>query len=98
MLYILQMVQYSILREFYLNSINNNSNQNLLFSFLMDIYGIIVSVIYKGEYNEIIIETDSRKWLMTSMQDEQVATYAPVCFDFKNAHFTLCDNAGGEEQ
>ncbi len=58
----------------------------------------IVSVIYKGEYNEIIIETDSRKWLMTSMQDEQVATYAPVCFDFKNAHFTLCDNAGGEEQ
>lgn len=58
----------------------------------------IVSVIYKGEYNEIIIETDSRKWLMTSMQDEQVATYAPVCFDFKNAHFTLCDNAGGDEQ
>ena len=58
----------------------------------------IVSVIYKGEYNEIIIETDSRKWLMTSMQDEQVATYAPVCFDFKNAHFTLCDNAGGAEQ
>ena len=58
----------------------------------------IVSVIYKGEYTEIIIETDSRKWLMTSMQDEQVATYAPVCFDFKNAHFTLCDNAGGEEQ
>lgn len=58
----------------------------------------IVSVIYKGEYNEIIIETDSRKWLMTSMQDEQVATYAPICFDFKNAHFTLCDNAGGEEQ
>lgn len=58
----------------------------------------IVSVIYKGEYNEIIIETDSRKWLMTSMQDEQVATYAPICFDFKNAHFTLCDNAGGDEQ
>lgn len=58
----------------------------------------IVSVIYKGEYNEIIIETDSRKWLMTSMQDEQVATYAPICFDFKNAHFTLCSNAGGDEQ
>lgn len=56
----------------------------------------IESVIYKGEYNEIIMETENHKWLMTSMQDEQVATTAPICFKFDNAHFTECDEIGGD--
>lgn len=45
----------------------------------------IESVIYKGDMNEIILETDSRKWLMTCEQDEQVATYAPICLRLENA-------------
>ncbi len=55
----------------------------------------IESVIYKGEYNEIIMETENHKWLMTSMQDEQVATTAPICFRFDNAHFTESEEIGG---
>lgn len=57
----------------------------------------IESVIYKGEYNEIIVETENHKWLMTSKQDEQVATTAPICFNFENAHFVECnqENGGG---
>jgi spermidine/putrescine transport system ATP-binding protein len=47
----------------------------------------IESVIYKGEYNEIIVESDEHKWLMQSYQDEQVATYVPICFDFTDATF-----------
>ena len=45
----------------------------------------IESVIWKGEHNEIILESDERKWLMQSDTDEQVATYVPVCFDFSKA-------------
>ena len=55
-----------------------------------DVY--IESVIWKGEYNEIIVESDERKWLMHSAQDEQVATYAPVCFDFTDAVITPVTN------
>ena len=58
----------------------------------------IESVIWKGEYNEIIVESDERKWLMHSAQDEQVATYAPICFNFKDAVITLCDNTEGENE
>lgn len=58
----------------------------------------IESVIYKGVYNEIIMETDSHKWLMTSMQDEQVATTAPICFKFENAHFTEAEEFGGDNE
>ena len=58
----------------------------------------IESVIWKGEYNEIIVESDERKWLMHSAQDEQVATYAPICFDFKDAVITLCDTTEGEDE
>ena len=45
----------------------------------------IESVIWKGEHNEIILESDERKWIMQSDVDEQVATYVPVCFDFSKA-------------
>ena len=45
---------------------------------LKDVY--IESVIWKGIHNEIILESDERKWIMHSAQDEQVATYAPICF------------------
>lgn len=45
---------------------------------LTDLY--IESVIYKGEHNEIILESDTRKWLMLSDTDEQVATYVPLSF------------------
>ena len=45
----------------------------------------IESVIWKGEHNEIILESDERKWLMQSDTDEQVATYVPICFDFSKA-------------
>ncbi len=55
-----------------------------------DVY--IESVIWKGEYNEIIVESDCRKWLMHSAQDEQVATYAPVCFNFTDAIITVASN------
>ena len=48
----------------------------------------IESVIYKGKYNEIILETEHHRWLMTSLQDEQVATSIPICFNFENAHFS----------
>ena len=45
----------------------------------------IESVIWKGEHNEIILESDERKWIMQSDIDEQVATYADICFDFSKA-------------
>ena len=53
----------------------------------------IESVVYKGEHNEIILESDSRKWLMLSDTDEQVATYVPLAFDFSKASFEVIDNA-----
>lgn len=62
---------------------------------LNDVY--IESVIWKGEHNEIILESDERKWLMQSDQDEQVATYAPVSFDFTKAVFFPV-NEEGENQ
>ena len=52
---------------------------------LQDVY--IESVVYKGEHNEIILESDERKWLMLSDTDEQVATYVPLSFDFSKASF-----------
>ena len=48
----------------------------------------IESVIWKGEHNEIILESDERKWIMQSDIDEQVATYVPLCFDFKKAEIS----------
>lgn len=45
----------------------------------------IESVIWKGQHNEIILESDERKWLMQSDTDEQVATYVPISFDFSKA-------------
>lgn len=51
----------------------------------------IESVIFKGEYNEIILESDESKWLMESMQDEQVGTYVPIKFDFSKAEFIKVD-------
>ena len=50
---------------------------------LNDVY--IESVIFKGEHNEIILESDEQKWLMQSDVDEQVATYVPLKFDFTQA-------------
>ncbi len=61
---------------------------------LDDVY--IVSVIYKGEHNEIILESDERQWLMQSDQDEQVATYVPLCFDMEKAVFTEIAEQGGK--
>ncbi len=57
----------------------------------------IESVIWKGEHNEIILESDERKWLMQSDQDEQVATYVPICFDFSKATITVDEVAKNEE-
>ncbi len=54
---------------------------------LNDVY--IESVVYKGEHNEIILESDERKWLMLSDTDEQVATYVPLDFDFSMADFQV---------
>ena len=54
---------------------------------LKDVY--IESVIYKGDHNEIILESDDRKWLMLSDTDEQVATYVPLWFDFSKASFEV---------
>ena len=51
----------------------------------------IESVIFKGEHNEIILESDEQKWLMQSDQDEQVATYAPLKFDFTKATFKVLE-------
>ena len=48
----------------------------------------IESVIWKGEHNEIILESDERKWIMQSDYDEQVATYVPICFDFSKAEIS----------
>ena len=48
----------------------------------------IESVIWKGEHNEIILESDERKWIMQSDIDEQVATYVPICFDFGKAEIS----------
>ena len=58
---------------------------------LPDVY--IESVVYKGEHNEIILESDERKWLMLSDVDEQVATYVPLNFDFTKAEFEVIDEA-----
>ncbi|HCA05107.1 MAG TPA: ABC transporter ATP-binding protein, partial [Ruminococcaceae bacterium] len=54
---------------------------------LNDVY--IESVVYKGEHNEIILESDERRWLMLSDIDEQVATYVPLHFDFSKAEFKV---------
>lgn len=56
---------------------------------LKDVY--IESVVYKGEHNEIILESDERKWLMLSDTDEQVATYVPLKFDFSQATFEVIE-------
>ena len=60
---------------------------------LTDLY--IESVIYKGEHNEIILESDTRKWLMLSGTDEQVATYVPLSFDFDKAKFEVLSDKEG---
>lgn len=60
---------------------------------LTDLY--IESVIYKGEHNEIILESDTRKWLMLSDTDEQVATYVPLSFDFDKAKFEVLSDKEG---
>lgn len=57
-----------------------------------DVY--IESVIWKGEHNEIIVESDERKWLMQSDQDEQVATYVSLSFDFTKAVVTPIKEEG----
>lgn len=54
-----------------------------------DVY--IESVIFKGEHNEIILESDEQKWLMQSDVDEQVATYVPLKFDFTKAEFKVAE-------
>lgn len=59
---------------------------------LKDVY--IESVVYKGEHNEIILESDERKWLMLSNTDEQVATYVPLSFDFSKAEFEVIGQEG----
>ncbi len=59
---------------------------------LQDAY--IESVVYKGEHNEIILESDERKWLMLSDIDEQVATYVPLSFDFSKASFEIIESEG----
>ena len=61
---------------------------------LKDVY--IESVVYKGEHNEIILESDTRKWLMLSDIDEQVATYVPLYFDFSKASFEVLSS--GEQE
>ena len=53
-----------------------------------DLEGYIESVIWKGEHNEIIVETDAHKWLMSSDFDEQIATYVQLSFWFDKAVFT----------
>lgn len=60
---------------------------------LDDVY--IESVIFKGEHNEIILESDEQKWLMQSDVDEQVATYVPLKFAFSKARFTILE---GEDE
>ena len=62
---------------------------------LKDVY--IESVVYKGEHNEIILESDTRKWLMLSDTDEQVATYVPLYFDFSKAGFEVLPDADNGE-
>ena len=57
----------------------------------------IESVIWKGEHNEIILESDERKWLMQSDQDEQVATYVPISFDFSKATFEVIEEDNADE-
>ena len=58
----------------------------------------IESVIWKGEHNEIILESDERKWLMHSDQDEQVATYVPISFDFSKATFEVISEEGEADE
>jgi spermidine/putrescine transport system ATP-binding protein len=53
-----------------------------------DLEAYIESVIWKGEHNEIIVETDEHKWLMSSDFDEQIATYVQLSFRFDKAVFT----------
>ena len=63
---------------------------------LKDAY--IESVVYKGEHNEIILESDTCKWLMLSDTDEQVATYVPLYFDFSKASFEVLSSGDEEAQ
>ena len=62
---------------------------------LKDLY--IESVVYKGEHNEIILESDERKWLMLSDTDEQVATYVPLSFNFSKARFEVISELSEKE-
>ena len=61
----------------------------------MRVTATVTSVIYKGEHNEIILESDTRKWLMLSDTDEQVATYVPLSFDFDKAKFEVLSDKEG---
>ncbi len=63
---------------------------------LTDVF--IESVIWKGLHNEIILESDEHKWIMHSAQDEQVATYVPICFDFTKAHIEVLEDAEGDDE
>ncbi len=63
---------------------------------LTDVF--IESVIWKGIHNEIILESDENKWIMHSAQDEQVATYVPICFDFSKAQIEVLEDAEGSDE
>ncbi|MEG0571285.1 MAG: hypothetical protein RR497_06535, partial [Oscillospiraceae bacterium] len=53
-----------------------------------DFNAYIGSVIYKGSHNEIIAETDNKKWLLKTQIDEQVDSYAGIKLNLENAIIT----------
>ena len=59
--------------------------------------GTLLSVIYKGKYNEMIVDCGRRRWLIQEDRDEQVGIRVGLKIDFSRA-VTESAEAGGDDQ
>ena len=59
--------------------------------------GTLLSVIYKGKYNEMIVDCGGRRWLIQEDRDEQVGIRVGLKIDFSRA-VTESAEAGGDDQ
>ncbi|MDY3940102.1 MAG: ABC transporter ATP-binding protein [Spirochaetia bacterium] len=58
--------------------------------------GTLLSVIYKGKYNEMIVDCGGRRWLIQEDRDEQVGIRVGLKIDFSRA-VTESAEAGGDD-
>ncbi len=56
-----------------------------------DINAYVESVIYKGSFNEIIVQTQNNRMMIKTFKDEQVATEIGIKFDFSKIQIDVID-------